>query len=499
MWLKNIHLYDPVKGQYKLTQLHIQNQLVTGLFPEIPENTPREEIISFPGHYLYPGFIDSHCHLLGFGSSLLEKNIFKTLHPEEWAGIMTSDEREILIYRGWDETELGFFPDLTLLDSFNIKKPILLIRKCGHSGFVNSILLHSYALSVFNDKDGTDLSRGLLTEKALISLKQQIHHFGSLQKKFLETASRYCRCFGITSVHTEDCSVQNVEQLIPILQSEQFLHIHEKIMVTTPSEMEQVMVLCKPYQESDHYSFGSFKIYMDGSLGAFNANLSSPYSDKPEHYGYSFYSVDELILLIQKANHLSKQLAIHVIGDEALEKCIQAFEFVSSNCDSTIFHRLVHVQLATETQLKRIQKLPLIINLQPTFAAADKSMADSRLGKSRHNKIGYPFHAIAEHRIPFSISSDAPVETMNPFVILSHAEKFMSRKEAFYAFTVAGAKQSRFPQKLGLLETDSYADGFLLSFDLFDVKNEHLSDIIPDMVLSKGKLVFNNRGNHENL
>jgi predicted amidohydrolase YtcJ len=114
-------------------------------------------------------------------------------------------------------------------------------------------------------------------------------------------------------------------------------------------------------------------------------------------------------------------------------------------------------------------------------------MAVLRLGSARLAEIGYPYHDIAAKQIPFSISSDAPVETMNPFLILSHAERFMSRKEAFFAYSVAGAKQSHFPNPLGVLKPGSYADGFILPYDLFTIPSEQLAEILPSHLLSNGE------------
>jgi len=487
MWLKNIQVYDPIFQQYDGCCVHIDNHLITELLPTHPTRLSQETVLDLKDHYLYPGFIDSHCHLLSFGASLLEKNLFDTSAPSCWFEIMQTDTRDVLIYRGWSEDIIGYTPTKQLLDSIGIDKPILLTRKCGHAGVVNTKTLQTFSLNQYNQVDGTDLSTGFLTEKALSSLHQQIPTSQVSLEISLKAAYRACRKFGICSAHSEDCSISNMEAIIPLLRTSP-LHLHEKILVNSPEEMDQVIDFCKKYPDTDTFSFGSFKIYMDGSLGAHNANLSHPYSDKPNQHGFSFYTTDELIDFIQSANHHSKQLAIHVIGDQALEKCIQAFEYVASRSESKITHRLIHVQMASSDQLSRIKKLPLIINLQPVFAEADQQMAVLRLGAARLADIGYPFHSIAMNNIPFSLSSDTPVETMNPFLILSHAERFMSRKEAFFAYTVAGAKQSHFPNPLGVLKPGSYADGFILPFDLFTLTPEQLAKIIPSHLLSNGEI-----------
>lgn len=488
MLIKQIKLYNPAKEIYETVSIRIRGTVVEDILPKNAASYHSESVFAFPGYYLYPGFIDSHCHFLGFGHSLLEKNIFLSQDPENWKKHLMNNRREYLLYRGWDEEKLGFLPDLALLDSLCPDKPVLWIRKCGHVGVINSCLLRSFPLDSFDHHDGTVLAHGYVTEKALCYLRNKIQSDATQLEESRLAASQFCLQYGLSSVHSEDCSVETLAQVIKTLNQENHIHIHEKIMITSPEDMEKTVVKIKSFPNHDFYSFGSFKIYLDGSLGGHNASLSSPYEDRPSEKGHVYYSVDALSAIIRKANTLKKQLAIHVIGDQALEICLQAFEYVTAHDEVVQNHRLVHVQLASNSQLSRIKRLPLTLNIQPIFFQSDQSMAMTRLGRERFEKIGYPFRDMAEREIPFSISSDAPVETMNPFVNLSHAESFMPRKKAYFAMTVAGAKQSSFPRCKGILEKGAYADGFFLPFDLFSVTQEELLKSFPPILLNNGKL-----------
>src|SRR5262249_49710087 len=71
---------------------------------------------------------------------------------------------------------------------------------------------------------------------------------------------------------------------------------------------------------------GAIKIFSDGSLGARTAALREDYTDDPGNRGQLIFSQEELDRRVQAVADAGFQVAIHAIGDAALESVLLAFE-----------------------------------------------------------------------------------------------------------------------------------------------------------------------------
>ncbi|MBP8707289.1 MAG: amidohydrolase family protein, partial [Caldisericia bacterium] len=230
----------------------------------------------------------------------------------------------------------------------------------------------------------------------------------------------------------------------------------------------------------------AIKIYLDGSLGSRTAYIKKPYADDRSTKGNIYFNEEELSNIIRTAEENGIQVMAHIIGDYALEIALKAFEknMISNN---PLRHRIIHLQVASKEQLKRIKKLNLYVSIQPIFYESDYDMAIKRLGIKRFANIGYKFSELLELGINFSLSTDSPIESLNPFLNIKAAEKFMPRKEAFYRYTVSGAFSSFQENKVGSLEVGKYADAYVLPIDIFKVNENELNNILPEKVLFNGK------------
>ena len=107
-------------------------------------------------------------------------------------------------------------------------------------------------------------------------------------------------------------------------------------------------------------NYGSYKLFVDGSLGARSAALIEPYSDDQNNYGILICTQEELDNKMIKAYEKGMQPAIHAIGDKALEMTITSIENVLK-----VFpyngqrFRIIHAQLINESLLERMKRLPL--------------------------------------------------------------------------------------------------------------------------------------------
>jgi len=118
---------------------------------------------------------------------------------------------------------------------------------------------------------------------------------------------------------------------------------------------------------------GGLKIFTDGAIGARTAALTRNY--KSGGKGLLLHSDAELAKIIRKAARLTNRLAIHAIGDAALEQAVSVLERLAiPRKDLRV--RIEHAQLITPAQARRAKKLGAGLCMQPNFSSDSVCYAD---------------------------------------------------------------------------------------------------------------------------
>src|SRR5690625_3268489 len=94
--------------------------------------------IDLNGAFLYPGFTDSHMHLISHGEKLLRLDLSKATSANELLQMLENaypdlTENEWFIGEGWDENN---FPDKKIFTRHELdyitNSPMILLRTCRH-------------------------------------------------------------------------------------------------------------------------------------------------------------------------------------------------------------------------------------------------------------------------------------------------------------------------------------------------------------------------------
>jgi predicted amidohydrolase YtcJ len=181
------------------------------------------------------------------------------------------------------------------------------------------------------------------------------------------------------------------------------------------------------------------------------------------------------------------QLLVHVIGDAALDVALEGFQ-QSISSYNPLRHRIIHLQMASEQQLKKIKEMNLYLSIQPVFYTSDYDMALKIIGKSRMEEIAYPFKRALDMGIELSLSTDSPVEDYNPFKNMISALNFFDIKTAFEKYTAASAKAAFWEDRVGKIENGFFADGFLSEKNIFEMNDLELSQFKPKAVIFNGEI-----------
>ena len=134
------------------------------------------------------------------------------------------------------------------------------------------------------------------------------------------------------------------------------------------------------------------KLFTDGAIGVTTAALHEKYRTA-EHHGLLLYESAELEALI--AHYIGeKPMAIHAIGDAAIDQVVSAIEAVARRVPTRQAIRMEHAQFISEATARRAKAVGLELCMQPNFSEDSVTYAD-RL------PMGYP-----ERNNPFRMLID---------------------------------------------------------------------------------------------
>lgn len=239
---------------------------------------------------------------------------------------------------------------------------------------------------------------------------------------------------------------------------------------------------------------GGLKLLLDGSLGAQTAALCEPYNDAPETSGMLTFRQEDFEMLVFNAHKAGLQLAVHAIGDKAMDTALKAFEKALEkipNADHR--HRIEHASVLNKEFIRRMKSLGVIASVQPHFIVSDFWVED-RLGKKRARWV-YSFKSLMKAGVVVCGGSDCPVEPISPLLGIwaavvkqPNSEERLTVEEAIRSYTANAAYTSFEENSRGTIEEGKLADMVVLSDDPFKIKPEKIGDVKVLMTFVGGQM-----------
>lgn len=455
--------------------------------------------------FIYPGFIDAHCHFYGYGKGLMEADLIGTKSWEEALertvefvkkndpNIEFYNSKDIqhknwIIGRGWDQNdwEKKDFPDKTKLDSLFPNTPVLLKRIDGHAALVNETALNLARLSIKSKIVGGDLISqngkltGILIDNAVDSVEKLIPKPNEMFiKKALLNAQKNCLAMGITTV--DDAGLEKkIIDAIDKLQKENELKMRVYAMLT-PNEENLNHYLKNGKYKTDKLNVCSFKYYGDGALGSRGACLCKEYADKAGWKGFLLSDISYFEKQAQLMAENGFQMNTHCIGDSAARVILNIYKKYTSN-KKDMRWRIEHAQVICEDNFSLFNR-NILPSVQPTHATSDMYWAADRLGKERV-KFAYAYKTLLKYAGTIPLGTDFPVEDISPFKTFYAAvarkdsngfpeggyqtENALSRKETLMGMTIWAAHSNFEGKEKGSLEKEKFADFVILDTDLMN-------------------------------
>jgi predicted amidohydrolase YtcJ len=485
-----------------------------------------DSILDLGGKPVFPGFIDSHIHVEGYGASLMNLNLVGADSIEQIRRMVGSEAGkkkpgQWVRGRGWDQNLWASkeFPTYRDLDSASGDVPVYLVRVDGHAVWVNSRVLTMAGITrATPDPPGGKILRdasgeptGVFVDNAMESLASVLpppsdaDRVEAVRRSLAALAAK-----GITEAQDMGVDLKGVG-IYRDLASEGRLPI--RVYVALDGQDRHTI---ERYLSSgpEIGLFGGMltvrgiKLYADGALGSRGAALVQPYTDDPGNRGLTVTELAELRDATAKAAATGFQLCTHAIGDRGNTIVLNAYEETFNHLKYKIFDlrfRVEHAQVLLPSDVGRFHTSGVIASMQPIHCTSDMPWVEARLGPERV-RFAYAWRALLDSGAVIASGSDAPVEDPNPlkgfYAAITrqtesgmppggwHPEQRMTREEALTSYTSAGAFAAFQERDKGTIDRGKWADLVVLSEDIMTVDERKIPSVQVEITVVGGKIVF---------
>ena len=253
--------------------------------------------------------------------------------------------------------------------------------------------------------------------------------------------------------------------------------------------------------------FGLVKGVLDGTIDAKTAWMIDPYVGGGTGIPYRIPA--EVMQTVAVFDHEGFQIALHAVGDRAIQLALDAYENAARvNGTTRQRHRIEHLDIPLRDTLPRMRQLGVIASSQPNFAYPDPTNIENYavlLGPERaaHSEA---FREIDDAQVVQPFGSDYPVSPMDTLRAIRAAvlretldgtpaggwypAQKISVAAAVKHFTVDGAFASRDENIKGTLAAGKLADFVVISDDILSGKPVALAKARVLLTVMGGRVTY---------
>jgi predicted amidohydrolase YtcJ len=367
---------------------------------------------------------------------------------------------------------------------------------------------------IVRDADGNPT--GIFKDAAMGLIRRVIPPLSGPQlRAAVEAAESYAAENGVTSV--QEMTVDISTETAALRLYEQLLHegkLHTRISLHRP--LAAWKQLADPGIQSDFgndlLQIGGLKGFADGSLGSTTAWFFKPYLDSPGTSGIpsdELSKPEQMYADIAGADRAGLQIAIHAIGDRAINTILNFYERAEKeNGLADRRFRIEHAQHILKGDIPRFAALRVIASMQPYHAIDDGRWAAKRIDAERIQTT-YAFRSLLDTGAMLAFGSDWPVAPMVPLMGIYAAvtrrtldgknpggwvpEQKITVAEAVHAYTAGAAFAEHGESVKGTLAPGKLADLVVLSEDIFHIDPTEIEKVRVDITIFDGAVVYQRR------
>jgi hypothetical protein len=448
------------------------------------------DVVDCEGGVLLPGFIDAHTHMEVVGRRLVHADLAVDSREAALERLREAPSEEWILGYGYDESTWDDDRYLTReeLDSVSEELPVVAFREDLHTASVNSAVLERYAEEFPEEgvrREGGEPT-GVVTEDAAERLRMETAPDRDETRRLVAAARDHAHELGITGVH-DMVRQSDAPAAYRELAVDGDLDLRVRLYYWADHLDAVAETGLATNHGGDFVEVGGIKTFTDGSLGASTAKLSEPYADADgENTGEWVVDPEELADIVARADDLGMQLAVHAIGDEAIDVTLEALPD-----DPEARHRIEHAELLPED----LEDFDAVASMQPNFLrwAREGGLYEKRLGAER-TAASNRFADVLEAGVPLAFGSDCmPVDPLYGVQETATApveSQRLSVTEALRAYTSGAAYAGHDEDRFGTVDPGTAADFVVLEESPWEVAPEAIDDIDVAMTVVDGEVVY---------
>ena len=518
----------------EITAIGIYSEVLDSIATSENKTAPNE--IDLQGRFMGPGFIDSHTHLLSFGTALGKAQLRDCATLEEirerlidWRNDHPDASRVVGI--SWLFDALGEeLPTAAMLDDIFPDIPVYLDANDLHSAWLNSAALKEAGIShdtpdplggkFERDEDGNPT--GLLYETAAREYAWDFLENRATEADLVTSLERAFSAYlatGVTGATDMAITPPSVKGLRAILKRDgrlpfpvtghylMFAYDDPNKNLQQVNEVIRLRDELEETGESAWFSITGVKFIMDGVIDAKTATMCCPYADGTNTD--PIWNAESIKPVAAAVDAAGLQIAMHAIGDKTSEIAIETLEYCAqeNGLSGNQKHRIEHLESVTDETIQRMSQLGCVASMQPVHS--DPAVLDNWkavLGDERQEE-GFPWHKFRDAGVYLTLGTDAPTaphdslanlyialtgrSTIDPSLPAYHPERAFSPEQALQALTLGGAVAGRMAN-VGKLAPGYQANFIILDRDLLNATPEEILSGKVAATIVQGELSYGN-------
>jgi predicted amidohydrolase YtcJ len=491
---------------------------------------PRTRVLELEGRTVLPGFQDAHLHPPHGGLAASQCYLFDAVTREQCLDAVARyaaehPELEWIAGGGWSiDSFAGGTPSRADLDAVVRDRPVFLVNRDGHGGWVNSRALELAGVTAEKpdppdgriERDPSGAPQGTLHEGAMGLVERLLPPTTQAEwEEAILRAQADLHALGITAWQDAAVTADTYPAYLALAGRGALTMRMEGNLLWErgygDGQLEELV------ERRDAATLGRLrlrgaKIFVDGVLENFTGAVLEPYVGT-DNAGLSMHDPEELAQMVTALDAHGFQVHMHTIGDRAVREALDATEAAqqANGTRDRRFH-LAHVQLVHPDDLPRFAELGVAANASPYWACRSDYvtvLTEPFIGPERSARM-YPFGSLLRAGAPLAFGSDWTVSTPNPLLEIEVAvtrtppddrdaepllpEEALDLPTAIGTFTAGSAWVNFLDEETGTIETGKLADLVVLDRNVLDLGAGPIGDARVLLTLVEGEAVYADPG-----